>query len=156
VHLARAVELWQAGGMNSPTKQQRPHFTTEKRESWISRFRSSGMTQPEFAREHGLKLGTLQRWLYGRGAHVAPMRKPPVPAPGDRSRRIERTAVAIRRKPRPTPRATFREVMLPPLGPASAGWVAEVAWPSGVTVRFGAGVEVAWMGAALKVVRQAC
>ena len=67
--------------MNSSPKQQRSHFTAEERESWVSRFRSSGLTQPEFAREHGLKLGTLQRWLYGRGAHAAPMRKPPA---GDR------------------------------------------------------------------------
>ena len=54
------------------------------------------------------------------------------------------------------PSATFREVMLPPLGPGSAGWAAEVTWPSGVTVRFGAGAEAAWIGAVLDVVRQAC
>jgi len=103
-----------------------------------------------------LKLGTLQRWLYGRGAQAATQRKPRAPAPGDRSHRIARTAVAIHRKPGRAPSATFRQVMLPPLGPGSAGWAAEVTWPSGVTVRFGAGAEAAWIGAVLDVVRQAC
>jgi transposase-like protein len=138
----------QAGG-----KQGRRTFTDDERADWVLRFRSSGLTQPEFAREHGLKLGTLQRWLYGRGAPAARKRKPPVP---DRSHRTSRTAVAIHRKPGRAPSATFREVMLPPLGPGSAGWAAEVTWPSGVTVRFGAGAEAAWIGAVLDVVRQAC
>jgi hypothetical protein len=156
VHLARAVDLWQAGGMSSSTKQGRPQFTVEERESWISRFRSSGLAQARFAEQNGLKLKTLQRWLYRRGAHAATKRKPPVPAPEDRSHRIDRTAVAIHRRPGRAPSATFREVMLPPLGPGSAGWAAEVSWPSGVTVRFGAGAEAAWIGAVLDVVRQAC
>ena len=161
MHLARAVEIWQAGGMNSSTsnsvrKQRRPHFTDEEREGWISRFRSSGLSQVRFAEQNGLKLKTLQRWLYRRGAHAAMKRKPPVPAHGDRSHRIERKAVAIHRKLRRTPRATFREVVLPPPGPASAGWAAEVTWPSGVTVRLGAGAEAAWIGALLEAVRRAC
>ena len=155
-HLARAVELWQAGGMNSTTKQRRPHFTAEERESWISRFRSSGLTQPQFARAHDLKLGTLQRWLYGRDAHSTPKRKPPVPTPGDPSHRTDRATVVIPRKARRTPSPTFREVKLPPFGPASAGWAAEVTWPSGVTVRLGAGAEASWIGALLEVLRQAC
>ena len=156
MHLALGVELWQAGGMNSPAKQRRTLFTAEERETWVSRFRSSGLTQPQFAREHGLKLGTLQRWLYGRGARPVPKRKEPVSAPGDRSHRIDRTAVAIHRRARRRPRATFREVMLPTRGPARAGWAAEVTWPRGVTVCFGAGAEAAWIGAVLKAVRQAC
>lgn len=156
MHLARAVELWQAGGMNSSTKQRRPHFTAEERESWISSFRSSGLPQARFAEQNGLKLTTLQKWLYGRGSQPTPKRKPPVPAHRDRSHRIDRTAVAIHRKPQRTASPTFREVVLPPLGPARAGWAAEVVWPSGATVRFGAGAEAAWMGAVLEAVRQAC
>jgi hypothetical protein len=156
MHLARAVELWQADGMNSSIKQGRTHFTAEDRERWISRFRSSGLPQARFAEQNGLKLKTLQRWLYRRGAHAARKRKPPVPVSGDRSHRIDRTAVAIHRKPRRTPSATFREVMLPPLGPGSAGWAAEVTWPSGVTVRVGAGAEAVWIGTVLEAVRQAC
>ncbi len=142
--------------MNSLTKQQRTHFSAEERESWISRFRSSGLPQARFAEQNGLKLKTLQRWLYGRGAQAATKRKPPVPAPGGGSHRIDRRAVAIHRKPRRTPSATFREIMLPPIGPAQAGWAAEVTWPSGVTVRFGAGAEATWMGAVLGAVGRAC
>lgn len=140
--------------MNSTTKQRRPHFTAEERESWVSRFRSSGLPQARFAEQNGLKLMTLQRWLYGRGAPAVPMRKPS--APGNRSHRIDQTAVVIRRKPRRAPSPTFREVMLPALGPARAGWAAEVTWPSGVTVRFGAEAETAWIGAVLGAVRQTC
>jgi hypothetical protein len=135
-------------------KPSRPASTPEERRQWISRFRASGLTQPEFAREHGLKLGTLQRWLYGRGAHAVPMRKPS--ASGDPSHRTDRTAVVFHRKSRRTPSVTFREVMLPPPGPALTGWAAEVTWPSGVTVRFGAVAEAAWIGAVLEAVRQAC
>src|SRR5579875_2172013 len=109
--------------MNPSTKEQRRHFTAEERENWVLRFRSSGLTQPQFAREHDLKLGTLQRWLYGRGAHAAPMGKPS--ASGDHSHRIGRKAVVIRRKPRRAPSPTFQEVKLPPLDSASAGRVAE-------------------------------
>lgn len=154
MHLARTVELWQSGGMNASTKQGRRHFTAEEREGWISRFRSSSLSQRRFAEQNGLKVKTLQRWLYRRGALAAPWRKPS--APGDRSHRIERTAVVIQRKPRRTPSPTFQEVKLPPLGPAQAGWAAEVAWPNGVTVRFGAGAEAAWIATLLAAVHQAC
>ncbi|HLJ88469.1 MAG TPA: hypothetical protein VKZ53_16735 [Candidatus Angelobacter sp.] len=140
--------------MNSLTRQRRRQSTPEEREGWISRFRSSGLSQAHFAEQNGLKLKTLQRWLYGRGAHAAPMGKPS--ASGDHSHRIGRKAVVICRKPRRAPSPTFQEVKLPPLDSASAGWVAEVAWPSGVTVCFGAGAEAAWIGALLETVRQAC
>jgi hypothetical protein len=156
VHLALASELWQAGGMNSSTKQRRPHSTAEEREGWISRFQSSGLSQARFAEQNELKLKTLQRWLYTSGAHAAMRRKPPIPTPGDRSHRIDRRAVAVHRKPRRTPGATFREVLLPPLSPVSAGWAAEVTWPGGVIVRLGAGAEAAWIGALLEAVRQTC
>lgn len=140
--------------MNSLTKQRRTQFTPEEREGWISHFRSSGLSQAHFAEQNGLKLKTLQRWLYRRGAHAVLKRKPSTS--GDRSHRIGRKAVVIHRKPRRTAIATFREVMLPPLGPVRTGWAAEVTWPSGVTVRFGAGVEAVWIGAVLEAVRQAC
>lgn len=156
MHLARAVELWQAGGMDSITRQQRPHFSPEERGLWISRLRASGLPQARFAEQNGLKLKTLQRWLYGRGAPAVMKQKPPTSARGDRTHRIERTAVALHRKPQRAPSATFREVLLPPLGPAQAGWAAEVTWPGGVTVRLAAGAEAAWIGAVLEAVRQAC
>lgn len=34
-----------------------------ERAEWISLYRSSGLPQEQFAPQHGLKLGTLQRWL---------------------------------------------------------------------------------------------
>jgi hypothetical protein len=40
--------------------------------------------------------------------------------------------------------------------PPSAGWAAEVTWPSGVTVRFGAEAEATWIGALLEAVRRTC
>jgi hypothetical protein len=98
----------------------------------------------------------LQRWLYGRGVHAVRKRKAPVPAFADPSPRIDHTVAVIPRKPRRTPSTTFREVRLPALGPARAGWVAEVTWPSGVTVRFSDGAEAAWIKAVLEAVRQAC
>ena len=154
MHLAHGVELWQAGGMNSLTRQRRTQSTPEEREDWISRLRSSGLSPTHFAEQNGLKLKALQRWIYRRGAQGGLKRKPS--ASGDHSHRIDRTAVVIHRKLRRTTKPTFREVMLPALGPASAGWAAEVSWPSGVTVRFGAGAEAAWIGALLETVRQAC
>jgi len=51
--------------------------------------------------------------------------------------------------------ATFREVKASPLWPGGV-WAAEVAWPSGVTVRLGAGAEALWIEALLGAVRQAC
>src|SRR5207302_272864 len=45
------------------SKQHRPVFTPEERAQWVSRFRSSGLTQVQFAQQHGLKLTTLQRVL---------------------------------------------------------------------------------------------
>lgn len=141
--------------MKPSTKPRHPRSTAEERENWISDFLSSGLTQARFAQRHGLKLTTLQKWLYGRGSHLAPKRKSPVPAHGDRSHRNARTA-AIIRKPRRTPNVTFRQIMLPALAPGRAGWAAEVTWPSGVTVRFDAGAEAAWMGAVLGAVGPAC
>src|SRR5579875_1179960 len=58
---------------------------------WVTRFRSSGLTQAQFAEQNGLKLKTLQRWLYGRGAYAATKRKPPFAAHGVGSHRIDRT-----------------------------------------------------------------
>ena len=68
MHLAGGVRLWQARRMRQPdSKLRRPVFTPEERAQWISRFRSSGLTQAQFAQQHDLKLTTLQRWIYGRG-----------------------------------------------------------------------------------------
>ena len=49
----------------------------------------------------------------------------------------------------------MREVKVSPLWPGGV-WVAEIAWPGGVTVRLGAGAEAAWIASLLGMVRQAC
>jgi len=49
----------------SEIKSQRPTFTADERAQWVSRYRSSGLTQAQFAQQHGLKLTTLQWWIYG-------------------------------------------------------------------------------------------
>lgn len=138
------------------TNPRRKYFSEPERVQWVTRFRFGGLTQAQFAEQNGLKLKTLQRWLYGRGAQAAAKGRPRSPAHGSRSQRIDRTAVAIHRKPRRTPNATFREFILPSVGPARAGWAAEVTWPSGVTVCFSAEAKAAWMGAVLGAVRQVC
>jgi hypothetical protein len=47
------------------SEPQRPTFTPDERAEWVSRYRSSGQTQAQFAQQHGLKLSTLQWWIYG-------------------------------------------------------------------------------------------
>ena len=49
----------------SESKSHRPTFTPNERAQWVSRYRSSGLTQAQFAQQHGLKLTTLQWWIYG-------------------------------------------------------------------------------------------
>jgi lambda repressor-like predicted transcriptional regulator len=74
----------------SERKPQLPTFTAEERAEWVGRYRSSGQTQAQFAQQHGLKLSTLQWWIYGG--------KP----------KQKRTAAA------------FREITVSPLWPAGA------------------------------------
>jgi hypothetical protein len=38
--------------------------TAAERAQWVERFRASGLTQAEFAQQHGLNLGTFRQWLY--------------------------------------------------------------------------------------------
>jgi transposase-like protein len=67
MHLAGAVSLWQTPRMTqAESKAHRLSFTPEERGRWASRYRSSGQTQAQFAQQHGLKLTTLQWWIYGQ------------------------------------------------------------------------------------------
>ena len=74
----------------SESKPQGPTFGPDERALWVSRYRSSGLTQAQFAQQHGLKLTTLRWWIYG------PRRKQQQSATG------------------------FREVAVSPLWPAGA------------------------------------
>jgi len=49
----------------SESKRQRPTFSLDERAQWVSRYRSSGLTQAQFAQQNGLKLATLRWWIYG-------------------------------------------------------------------------------------------
>jgi transposase-like protein len=128
--------------MTESTAIPRSTYTSEERTQWISRYRSSGLSQVQFAQQHGLKLMTLRGWLHrqrqGRAASTVPQK---TAAPEPKS-----------------PTTTFREIKAAALwpDPLSAGWAAEVTWPSGVSVRLRQGAEVSWMKALLGAVRQAC
>jgi len=41
--------------------------SAEEIETWVARYRQSGQTQRAFAAAHGIRAGTLARWLYRRG-----------------------------------------------------------------------------------------
>jgi len=141
------------------SSRDRRTFPGEERAEWVSRFRSSGLTQPQFAQAHGLKLGTLQRWLYGRGLIPAVKRKSPrVGVEVGGTGPTGRTAGVLQRNRRLAPKAGFQEVAMLPRwsDDASAEWAAEVTWPSGITVRFGARTEAAWIEALLGAVRPGC
>jgi hypothetical protein len=136
--------------MKQSTSKSRPPSTPEQRRQWISRFRTSGLTQAEFARQHGLKVYTLQAWLYREGRSSAS--PPQVGTQGDTAHRTERRAVFASRNRRPAPAVGFREVRIPSLGP-SGPWAAEVQWPDGVVLRLGATASASWIESWLKVVR---
>jgi hypothetical protein len=128
--------------MRQPTKSHRSTFTPEERAQWISRFRSSGLTQVQFVQQCGLKLKTFRGWLYRQ-----------------RRQRVASTVPQKTRTPKPKPpTATFRELKAAALwsDSASAEWMAEVTWPGGVTVRLGSGAEASWVEVLLRAVRQAC
>lgn len=44
----------------------RRRFTAEERAHFVALYRQSGLRQGAFARQHGIKLGTLQQWLCRR------------------------------------------------------------------------------------------
>jgi transposase-like protein len=41
----------------------RRRFTAHERANFVALYRQSDLTQSAFARQHGIKLGTLQQWL---------------------------------------------------------------------------------------------
>ena len=41
----------------------RRRFTADERAHFVALYHQSGLTQNAFARQHGIKLGTLQQWL---------------------------------------------------------------------------------------------
>jgi hypothetical protein len=108
------------------TQRQR-HFNAEQRGEWIARYRSTQLPQEQFARQHGLKLGTLQRWLREEHQRSSPS----------------------------TAASAFQEVRLPSFLPSGA-WVAEILLPNGVVVRLGAASTSSWMQSLLQTLSKAC
>ena len=49
--------------MESLTVQRRFRVSAEERAQWVSQYHSSGLSTRQFAQQHGLKDGTLQRWV---------------------------------------------------------------------------------------------
>ena len=59
-----------------PDPKPRPFWT-----DMVGRFEDSGLTQPAFARKHGLKLGTFRSWIYRLRRERKALRTPPVQPP---------------------------------------------------------------------------
>lgn len=110
--------------METVATQRLRHFSAAERGEWISLYRPSQLPLDQFAQQHGLKQGTLQRWL-----------------------RQER------QRSSPSPEAsgaTFQKVRLPSFFPARA-WVAEILLPNGVVVCLGATATPAWIQQSFKL-----
>ena len=45
-------------------RRGRGHRSRRERIQWVSEYRASGLTQEQFARRAGLKVGTLRAWIY--------------------------------------------------------------------------------------------
>lgn len=104
--------------MESLTVQRRSRVSAEERAQWVSQYHSSGLSTRQFAQQHGLKDGTLQRWI-----------------------REER-----QRSPSAGEAAGFQEVQVSSSSYACTGaWAAEVVLPGGILVRLGATASATWM-----------
>lgn len=101
--------------MEALTLQRRPRASAEERAQWVAKYHSSQLSAREFAQEHGLNDGTLQRWIREEGQRNQSGREAPV----------------------------FQQVHLSPL--LTAAWAAEVMLPGGIAVRLAATASAAWM-----------
>ena len=94
--------------MKRLSTQRQRRSTPEERAEWVSRYRSSGLSQRRFAQEHNLALSTLRQWLYHNKRKRSPRFAPP----------------------------TFHEISVAPLLAAdSTAWAVELVSPKGVTLR---------------------
>jgi hypothetical protein len=114
-------------GMETTTIQHRHYCNQQERGAWISRYRSSGLQSWQFAEQHGLKLGTLRRWLQQEDHRNSTGSEP----------------------------SGFQELLLPSVSTAGP-WAAEVQLPDGVVVRLGVAATPSWIAALLKAVRPSC
>ena len=94
-------------------------LTPQKRSRLVAQYRASGLTQSQFAQQHGLKLSTLRQWIYRPEGQRSPLG---------------------------TPRPAFQEVPLSGLAFLES-WAAEVRLPAGIVLRLNAQANVEWVGA---------
>ena len=113
---------------NHSVASKRPHSTQQEREQLVAKYQASGLTQREFAQQHGVKLGTFQQWVY----------RPRLPHP-----------IARRKKP------GFQEVSLTEV-PFLNGWAAELQLPRGVALRLNSHANAQWIGALVQKLGQIC
>jgi hypothetical protein len=98
----------------------------------IGRYRGSGLTLKDFAREQGLPPGRLHYWLYEKHRPVHPLSSGVAPAP------------------------LFQEVKLAAGAGLVASWAAEVSLAPGVAVRFSAAAQPGWIGAVVRALERPC
>ncbi len=53
--------------METTTVQRGHYCNQEERAQWVARYCSSALRPGQFAEQHGLKLGTLRRWIQQEG-----------------------------------------------------------------------------------------
>ena len=107
---------------------RRPRSTQQEREELVAKYQASGLTQREFAQQHGVKLGTFQQWVY----------RPRTPVP-----------IARRKKP------AFQEVSITEV-PFLNGWAAELQLPRGVALRLNSHASAEWVGALVQRLGRVC
>jgi len=113
---------------NHSIASRRPRSTPQEREQLVAKYQTSGLTQREFAQQHGVKLGTFQQWIY----------RPRSPEP-----------IARGKQP------AFQEVSITEV-PFLNGWAAELQLPRGVALRLNSHASAQWVGALVQKLGQIC
>jgi hypothetical protein len=94
----------------------------------VATYQASGLTQREFAQQHGVKLGTFQQWVYRpRSPHRVTRRK----------------------------KLAFQEVAITEV-PFLNSWAAELTLPRGVALRLNSHASAEWVGALVQKLGQIC
>ena len=114
--------------LNHSIASRRRCSTQPEREELVAKYRASGLTQREFAQQHGVKLGTFQQWVY----------RPRSPHPLTRRKKL-----------------AFQEVSITEV-PFLNGWAAELQLPRGVALRLNAHASAEWVGALVQKLGQVC
>jgi transposase-like protein len=102
--------------MEALSLQRRPRSSAEERGQWLAQYHCSQLSAREFAKQHGLNDGTLQRWIREERQYA----KSSSETPG------------------------FQQVHMTSWVTAGA-WVAEVVLPGGIAVRLAATASDRWM-----------